>query len=129
MGEPVKIIDLARDLITLSGFVPGEDIEIELTGLRPGEKLFEELAVTGEHVDKTRHPKIFINRGTPPSASVLEEKLLGLKAVVDAPDHATVRARLKDLVPEYTGAADAEEEAKPAAPAASISIGVPRARA
>ena len=62
MGEPVRILDLARDLITLSGFRPYEDIEIVFTGLRPGEKLFEELEVSGENIAKTRHPKIFIGR-------------------------------------------------------------------
>jgi FlaA1/EpsC-like NDP-sugar epimerase len=129
MGEPVKIIDLARDLITLSGFVPGEDIEIELTGLRPGEKLFEELAVTGEHVDKTRHPKIFVNKGVAPQAGALEEKLVALKSVVDAPEAVSVRAKLKDLVPEYTGAADADEEPKAAAASQPLELGVPRARA
>ena len=65
MGEPVKIADLARDLIVLSGLVPGDDIEIQFTGLRPGEKLFEELSVTGEKADKTRHPKIFVGRFRP----------------------------------------------------------------
>ena len=65
MGEPVKIADLARDLIVLSGLKPGEDIEIQFTGLRPGEKLFEELSVTGEQADKTRHPKIFVGRFRP----------------------------------------------------------------
>jgi FlaA1/EpsC-like NDP-sugar epimerase len=62
MGEPVRILDLARDLITLSGFRPYEDIDIVFTGLRPGEKLFEELEVSGENIAKTRHPKIFIGR-------------------------------------------------------------------
>jgi FlaA1/EpsC-like NDP-sugar epimerase len=62
MGEPVKILDLARDTITLSGLKPFEDIEIVFTGMRPGEKLFEELATDGEHADKTRHPKIFIGK-------------------------------------------------------------------
>ncbi|KKK69474.1 hypothetical protein LCGC14_2933680, partial [marine sediment metagenome] len=58
MGEPVKIVDLARELITLSGFRPGEDIEIVFTGTRPGEKLFEELSIKGEDMQPTRHSKI-----------------------------------------------------------------------
>src|SRR3989339_1665037 len=60
MGEPVKIVDLANMLITLSGFRPGEDIEIVFTGPRPGEKLFEELRIEGEGMQRTRHPKIGI---------------------------------------------------------------------
>lgn len=62
MGEPVKILDLARDTITLSGLKPFEDIDIVFTGIRPGEKLYEELATDGENADKTRHPKIFIGK-------------------------------------------------------------------
>ncbi|MCA9242592.1 MAG: polysaccharide biosynthesis protein, partial [Phycisphaerales bacterium] len=62
MGEPVKIVDLARDLITLSGFRPDEDIEITFTGMRPGEKLYEELMIEGEDVSHTSHPKIGIWR-------------------------------------------------------------------
>src|SRR5204863_8050869 len=60
MGEPVKILDLAREMITLSGFRPGEDIEITFTGVRPGEKLYEELSIEGEDVSRTAHPKIGI---------------------------------------------------------------------
>jgi FlaA1/EpsC-like NDP-sugar epimerase len=62
MGEPVHIFDLARDCIALSGLKPFEDIDIAFTGLRPGEKLFEELETTEEHLAKTRHPKIFIGK-------------------------------------------------------------------
>ncbi|MEO6393542.1 MAG: nucleoside-diphosphate sugar epimerase/dehydratase [Pyrinomonadaceae bacterium] len=62
MGEPVKILDLARDTITLSGLKPFEDIDIVFTGTRPGEKLFEELVTDGEHASKTRHPKIFVGK-------------------------------------------------------------------
>jgi FlaA1/EpsC-like NDP-sugar epimerase len=62
MGQPVKILDLAKDTITLSGLKPFEDIEIVFTGIRPGEKLFEELEVTDECLTKTRHPKIYIGK-------------------------------------------------------------------
>lgn len=59
MGKPVKISDLARDMITLAGYVPDQEIKIEYTGIRPGEKLFEELSLDSEEFDKTLHPKIF----------------------------------------------------------------------
>ncbi len=62
MGEPVRILDLAKDTIALSGFKPFEDMDIVFTGLRPGEKLFEELETTDEKIAKTRHPKIFIGK-------------------------------------------------------------------
>ncbi len=65
MGEPVKIVDLARELITLSGFSPEEDIEIKFTIPRPGEKLFEELSIVGEDMQRTRHPKISIWKNIP----------------------------------------------------------------
>ena len=130
MGEPVKILDLARDLIRLSGLEPDEDIEVQVTGLRPGEKLFEELQVTGEHVDKTRHPKILVNRGAAPSLSFVEEHLSALREVVDVPDPERVRGRLKALVPEYTGAPDAAEEPRAAASQqALLPLGGPRALA
>jgi FlaA1/EpsC-like NDP-sugar epimerase len=62
MGEPVRILDLAKDMITLYGLKPFEDIDIVFTGMRPGEKLFEELETVGESITKTRHPKIFIGK-------------------------------------------------------------------
>jgi FlaA1/EpsC-like NDP-sugar epimerase len=60
MGEPVRILDMAKDMITLYGLKPFDDIDIVFTGMRPGEKLFEELGTSDEHHEKTRHPKIFI---------------------------------------------------------------------
>jgi len=62
MGKPVKIVDLAKDLIRLSGFEPGKDIKIKFTGLRPGEKLYEEVLMDSENLDKTVHEKIFVGK-------------------------------------------------------------------
>src|SRR5450759_5506454 len=62
MGQPVNVVDLARDMIQLSGLTPGEDIEIVFTGMRPGEKLFEELGTSADQVDRTRHEKVFVGR-------------------------------------------------------------------
>jgi FlaA1/EpsC-like NDP-sugar epimerase len=101
MGEPVKIVDLARDLITLSGLRPGEDIEIQFTGIRPGEKLFEELASDSENADKTRHPKIFVGHF---KAYEWERVAVGLDAlheVTDGADDDRVRECFRTLVPEY----------------------------
>ena len=99
MGQPVLIVDLARDLIRLSGF--GEDeIPIEFTGVRPGEKLFEELGTSGEHMDKTRHPKIFIGRF---EARTLDEVALGLEGLAPATDSVSrdeVKTALAKMVPE-----------------------------
>ena len=110
MGEPVKIVDLARDLIRLSGMVPDEDIEIEFTGMRPGEKLFEELSVSGERADKTKHPKIFIGRTPPVRWDETSRQIAELVALADVerPVEAKVlRTAVKALVPEYTPEADA----------------------
>ena len=62
MGKPVKIVDLAKDLIRLSGFEPDKDIKIKFTGLRPGEKLYEEVLMDSENLDKTVHEKIFVGK-------------------------------------------------------------------
>jgi FlaA1/EpsC-like NDP-sugar epimerase len=101
MGQPVRIADLARDLITLSGLRPGEDVEIEFTGMRPGEKLFEELAVDAEHADRTRHPKIFVGRFRPYDWDELH-RLLGVLDKATAFDGDTIRRALRLLVPEYS---------------------------
>lgn len=115
MGEPVKIVDLARDLITLSGFTPGEDIEIVFTGIRPGEKLFEELALEGEDMAPTSHEKIAVWKKAP----IEREKLLkGLDKLRElslcCADGDEIRAALKELVPEYqyNGASPAADLSK-----------------
>jgi FlaA1/EpsC-like NDP-sugar epimerase len=103
MGEPVKIVDLARDLIRLSGFRP-EDMEIKFTGVRPGEKLFEQLATDAEHADKTKHPKIFIGRIAVPAWSDVARGVQALFELVDGGAAGAIRNELCGLVPEYTGA-------------------------
>ena len=82
MGEPVKIYDLAKSLIKLSGLVPGEDIEIKITGLRPGEKLYEELLLSEEGLEKTEHNKIFVAQPMDITISEVEEKLEDFEDVV-----------------------------------------------
>ena len=102
MGEPVKIVDLARDLIRLSGFKPGEEIEIAFSGIRPGEKLFEELSVAGEQADKTRHPKIFVGRFRPHEFERVNQQLAELRLVADSGEPGRVRSMFREIVPEYT---------------------------
>lgn len=101
MGEPVKILDLAREMITLSGFRPGEDIEIAFTGIRPGEKLYEELSVSGENMSPTRHEKIWVWRQRAEDWDRVAEQIRGLVDAADGECADKLRARLLDLVPEY----------------------------
>ena len=105
MGEPVRIVDLAKELITLSGFRPGEDIEIVFTGCRPGEKLFEELSIEGEDMQRTRHPKIGIWTNIPMDRDVLHAGMAALIELAATPDHEQIVAGLRRLVPEYRGPA------------------------
>jgi len=99
MGESVKIVDLAHDLVALSGLA-ADDIDIVFTGLRPGEKLFEELYFDDERRVATRHSKVFCAIQRPADAAAVEQLLDDLSAVIDEPPE-VVRARLRDLVPEY----------------------------
>jgi FlaA1/EpsC-like NDP-sugar epimerase len=101
MGEPVKIVDLARDLIILSGLRPDEDVEVRFTGVRPGEKLFEELSTDAEHADKTKHPKVFIGRIKPHEWDAIAAGVGGLLALTDGTEADRIRAALGELVPEY----------------------------
>ncbi|MBM4103987.1 MAG: polysaccharide biosynthesis protein [Planctomycetes bacterium] len=103
MGEPVKIVDLARELITLSGFRPGEDIEIEFTGLRPGEKLFEELSIEGENMVATRHPKIAVWENIPRDRETLRIGIERLLKVAHSQDRSQIIPILKELVPNFIG--------------------------
>ena len=103
MGEPVKIVDLAREVITLSGFKPGEDIEITYTNPRPGEKLFEELSIEGEDMQRTRHSKISIWKNIPMDRDKLRAGINELVTIAQAQNHNEIVKKIKDLVPEYTG--------------------------
>jgi FlaA1/EpsC-like NDP-sugar epimerase len=101
MGEPVKIADLAEELIRLSGFTPGEDIEINFSGLRPGEKLYEELLIAGEGIQPTSHEKIMVASSTHVDRDRLLiqlEELYQLQRVIDQPG---VIAKLREIVPEF----------------------------
>lgn len=103
MGEPVKIIDLARELITLSGFRPGEDIDIVFTGLRPGEKLFEELSIEGEDMAPTKHPKIAVWKNIPKDREFLRTHIQRLIEIAATQDYARIAQEIKVLVPNYLG--------------------------
>jgi FlaA1/EpsC-like NDP-sugar epimerase len=101
MGEPVKIVDLARQMITLSGFRPEVDIKITFCGVRPGEKLYEELAIDGENVARTAHPKIGIWQNIVVDWDTLVPAMDRLVAEADRLSRDAIRARLKEIVPEY----------------------------
>jgi len=102
MGQPVKIVDLARDLIELSGLEVGRDIDIQYTGSRPGEKLFEELFVTGEQYHRTCHDKIFIAGNASSFVPLdLDESLSGLAASAARNDREAIIRGLQNLIPEY----------------------------
>ncbi|SUY45679.1 capsular polysaccharide biosynthesis protein [Clostridium putrefaciens] len=101
MGSPIKIYDLATDLIKLSGLVPNEDIEIKVTGLRPGEKLYEELLMSEEGLEETRHDKIFIGRPTYTNIEELKRNLSSLKFVIDNDNEEEIKKAIKQMVPTY----------------------------
>ncbi|HOX57008.1 MAG TPA: nucleoside-diphosphate sugar epimerase/dehydratase [Candidatus Paceibacterota bacterium] len=101
MGEPVKIVDLARQLIRLSGFTPDKDIRIEFTGLRPGEKLFEELSYQGEHIVPTSNPKIMRLLCEPPPFQEVKDSVLALVEQIDVTTVDEFKGLLQQIVPEY----------------------------
>ncbi len=103
MGEPVRITDLAHNMIQLAGLNPGEDIRIEYIGLRPGEKLFEELSMDSEDMLPTYHQKVKIFRSAPPERHVISSWLKELQVLIAAGDPDEVKMHLLGLVPEYIG--------------------------
>lgn len=100
MGEPVRIDDLARNMIRLSGFEPDVDIPIVYTGLRPGEKLYEELLLSGEGMQKTKNDLIYIGHEIAFDPAAFEENLMLLRAIPET-DEPALRAKLRELVPTF----------------------------
>jgi len=100
MGEPVKILDLAKETIRLSGLKPFEDIEIVFTGMRPGEKLSEELETDKEKLTKTSHSKIFIAQIAPYPCEEIKKALLRIEQLCHAENDAAIRYFLTRLLPE-----------------------------
>ena len=101
MGEPVKIVDLARNMITLAGFVPEEDIEIQFVGPRPGEKVTEELSRADENKVPTEHSKISVFKGPQITFHELHPWISELQHLLWKRDHAAIIKHLSILVPEY----------------------------
>ena len=101
MGEPVKIVDLARNLISLSGLRPDEDIRIEFTGIRPGEKLYEEVHTFEESTMPTQHEKVKIFIGPSVTYDAMREPIEILQEICTARDVTQLILRLKELVPDY----------------------------
>ena len=105
MGKPIRILDLAENMIKLSGFRPYKDIEIKEIGLRPGEKLYEELLIKTEKLDKTENDMIFIEHDQPFLRETIEQKLADLqRAVVEAEEEIAsdvIKQAMKKAVPTY----------------------------
>jgi FlaA1/EpsC-like NDP-sugar epimerase len=105
MGEPVRIVDLATDMARLSGLVPGQDIELHFTGIRPGEKLFEEMFSAQEESRTDVHPKVFDAHLQEPEEALFEEGLDALRLAMEEDEgrrQAQMLRWLRRLVPTYT---------------------------
>lgn len=101
MGKPIKVVEMARDLIRLHGLEPDRDIAIKFIGLRPGEKLYEELMTEGEGIVPTDHRKIMVLRGTAENRDRLMQHIEEMTQVCQMGENSSIRKKLKDIVPEY----------------------------
>ena len=111
MGKPVRIYDLAVNMIRLSGLVPDKDIKIEEVGLRPGEKLYEELLIESETLSKTENDLIFVENDTPLSREKTEELVELLRNAAETGSAAAVRNAFRKAVPAFRDAADVNSDA------------------
>jgi FlaA1/EpsC-like NDP-sugar epimerase len=113
MGEPITIAYLARQMILLSGKTPGVDVEITFTGLRPGEKLFEELFHPGEALRRHGHEKLLLARFREVDWARFEADLARLELACESADEDAVRGVLASLVPEFGRSPHADEKVIP----------------
>ena len=110
MGQPVKILQLAEKMIQLSGLQPGRDIEIRFTGLRPGEKLYEELFYQSEELGQTTHPKLLLATSTSPEWSKLQADLHALERAIEQADAKLLRIMLHKMVPGFCEMEDGQRK-------------------
>jgi hypothetical protein len=122
MGAPVSIVDLARQLILLSGLKPDEDICIEFTGTRPGEKLHEELTLFDEEVQLTHHPKIKVFAGASVSQEWMVSRLTALGTACARRDLGALVEEIQRIVPDYTASQDVLARIQP------LGVGLPTSR-
>ena len=101
MGEPVRIRDLALQMIELSGLIPEKDIPLQFTGLRPGEKLYEELLIDPVKSKPTKHPRIFCSEAPLPETKALHKEIALLSDSIAQRDLSSAIGSMKRLVPEY----------------------------
>jgi FlaA1/EpsC-like NDP-sugar epimerase len=101
MGEPIRILDLAKELIARSGLRVGDDIEIQFTGVRPGEKLYEELSSDNEQIRPTSHPKIHVWQLPPAEPGEVRRSMQLLAQVVNGDRGVAIEALMR-CVPEFT---------------------------
>jgi FlaA1/EpsC-like NDP-sugar epimerase len=127
MGEPILIVNLARDLIRLSGYRPDEDIKIEFTGMRPGEKLYEEIHLSEENAGKTKHPRIWIGKCQVPSLPAVRTLIDDLVTRVSNSNPDQLRAELRAIVPDYTPSGNGQPLAAVAGAAGTSQPAVPAA--
>ncbi|MEC7487233.1 MAG: polysaccharide biosynthesis protein, partial [Verrucomicrobiota bacterium] len=110
MGESLKIVDIARQMIVLSGLKEGRDIDIEFIGLRAGEKVFEEVQHLSEVLQTTSHPRIRRFIGSPPKKTFVQELLDELRPLFESNDSEEIKRRIQKWIPEYQPAlVDSEE--------------------
>jgi FlaA1/EpsC-like NDP-sugar epimerase len=113
MGSPVKIVKLAHDLIKLLGHEPEKEIKIQFTGLRPGEKLYEELITEGEGIVPTKHEKIMVLQGDGKPKQEIEELLTRLARPAAVHDARGIKEVLQTIIPEYKPDLKAEAIVQP----------------